>query len=152
MAIVERLERILDVRTAKLDDLLALPYPLKAEALAEFIDDPWGDGDILLKASDGKNMQVWSAGRGEIKITPRGRRVRRGLAIDLIENYGLNGTYYNKDQATGLSINEWKFMNDKQREPFGDVTMHFRTQYVTHVPDGAEAEETFTEALATVEV
>lgn len=145
MAIVERLERLLDVRTAKLDDLLALPYPLKSQALEEFLDDPHGDGDILLKANDGKNMQVWAAGRGELKVTPRGRRVKRNVAISILEDYGRTGTYYNKDQATGLSTNEWRFMNEKQREPYKGLDMNFRTQYLTHIPDSvdAEDEETF---------
>lgn len=143
MAILTQVE----VFPASLDEILALPEPLRMEALTEFIEDNNMDGEVLLKTNDGKPMTVVLHNGRKVNISNRGKRVGRRLAVDMLLLFGRYGQYYQKDLATGITVGGWAAMPPKMRERYADFDLKFIEQYLYHAVDadageGDEAAET----------
>lgn len=120
----------------KLDDILALPVGQMVEALEAWrnVFDGKHFGHVLIKSNDGKPMAV--SYRGEtFNIPPKGRRIDRNTAQDLLLKFGKNGVYHGMDRATGMTEGRWMSMPPTEKERFKDVEFKFQKQYLTHIPD-----------------
>lgn len=138
---------VLDVRHTPLDELLEIgPGDIRTAALQEFIDDADNDGNVLLKTNNKKTLIANLDGR-EYTFPPKGKRVNRRAAINLLLDYGRNGKYFGVDQATGMRRSQWLMMSEKQREPYRHMEPEFKfiDSYLTHAVDTFEDDEDVTE-------
>jgi len=126
----------------RLDTILfRLGEPEKTMRLREFLEeDHEGDGKVLLKPASGKPFSVRWQGK-QLDFAAQGRRVPRRLAIDLLLAFGEQGLYRWRDQATGFTRVEWTNLAPEMRRLYDESQLRFLEDYLTHVPDGDEAEE-----------
>ena len=126
----------------RLDDILFhMEEPDRTQYLRLWVDaDHFGDGRVLIKPASGKPMVVRLHGQ-EITFTAQGRRVPRKLAIDLLLNFGEQGLYRGRDQATGFTRLQWTTLKPEVKALYNPEKLYFLEDYLTHVPDGGVEEE-----------
>jgi len=137
-----RVVSTVDAGKLRLDDILfRTEEPERTRLLRLWVEaDHLGDGRVLLKPASGKTLVVRFKGQ-ELVFNPNGRRVPRQMAIYLLLNFGENGIYRGRDQATGLTRNQWLLLSEDEKKRFDQSKLFFLDDYLTHVVDEAGAEE-----------
>jgi hypothetical protein len=135
-AVVEEEENVNDMF---LQDILALPEPDRTNTLNEWVEaadyDVEYGGTVKIGNPDKKPMKV-TVGKETFNIPPSGRRVERRMAIKLLLDYGSNGTYLGRDQATGMTPMAWQFAKPEMKEFFGNYAFNFILNHLEQLPDG----------------
>lgn len=129
-------------RATTLDEILQRGEPARSQLLQAFNDDGFNDGPVLIRSNDGRPLTVGHNGR-EVLFPPKGRRVKRELAVNLLLDYGKGGKYYTMDVATGITRDQWKGMSAKQRESYAEheqAGFTFIERYLTHISDATDDE------------
>lgn len=126
----------------RLDDILFhMEEPERTWYLRQWVDaDHFGDGRVLIKPASGKPMVVRLHGQ-EIAFTAQGRRVPRKLAIDLLLNFGEQGLYRGRDQATGFTRLQWTTLKPEVKALYDPEKLYFLEDYLTHAVDHEESLE-----------
>lgn len=121
----------------RLDDILFhMEEPERTRYLRLWVDaDHFGDGRVLIKPASGKPMVVRLHGQ-EFAFTAQGRRLPRRLAIELLLNFGEQGLYRGRDQATGFTRLQWTTLKPEVKALYDPEKLYFLEDYLTHVPDG----------------
>lgn len=130
------------VYPTRIDDILNLREPHRTYAIEELVgdEDPYGvddDEKVLIKTHDGKPVTLHFRGR-KINISPKGRRVPRSLAVELLRDFGKDGYYTGKCLRTGIRKSEFDMASDENRRRMGwheGMPLHFFTSYLTHIED-----------------
>lgn len=123
----------------RLDDILEMPEPRKTNVYREwltFIDEKHM-GQVLIKPSEGTTFPA-SYRKRKVKVPPRGVRIDRRIAADLLSRYGKHGTYYGIDQATGMTDSYWRGMTKAERDEYRELNggdPNIIKRYLTHIPD-----------------
>lgn len=131
-----------DIGAMQLDDILEMREPQKTRYLREWLNfiDEKHMGQVLVKASKGSTFPATYRGR-VVKVPPRGVRIDRRIAVDLLVNYGKHGIYVGMDPATGMTPSRWKSMKKDERELYVDAhgsEPSFIDRYLTHIPDNPQ--------------
>ena len=130
------------VGRVRLDDILFhTGEPERTWLLRAWVDaDHLGDGRVLIKPASGKPMVVRLHGQ-EWAFTAQGRRVPRKLAIDFLLNFGEQGLYRGRDQATGFTRLQWATLKPEIKALYDPEKLYFLEDYLTHVVDEGGTEE-----------
>lgn len=132
-----------------LQDILALPEPDRTHELEKWVDAADSEvehgGTVKIGNPDRKPLQVPIDGQ-KFNIPPSGRRVERRLAIKLLMAYGINGTYYGRDQATGMTPMDWNFAKPEMKQFFSNHKFNFLEHHIEQLPDGNTSVEEEPEA------
>lgn len=127
-----------------LQDILALKEPERTHELHKWVDaanyDTVNGGTVKIGNPDRKPMQVPINGE-KFNIPPMGRRVERRLAIKLLMAYGENGTYFGRDQSTGMTPYEWQIAKPEVKNMYGNYKFNFLEHYIEQLPDGNTSDE-----------
>lgn len=105
---LERYERM------PLHEILTLPEGPQTDALRWFMDNPAID-TVLIKSNSGSRMTVKMGGK-TLNIMPKGLRVSKRMAINLLLAYGYRGKYQGRERYTGLRKIDIQRMPDETKE------------------------------------
>lgn len=128
-----------EIASLQLDEILEMSEPRKTNVLRQWLNtiDEKHMGQVLVKANRGSTFTATYRNR-PVKVPPRGVRVDRRIAVELLNQYGKNGIYYGMDQETGMTPSRWRGMSPEQRERY-DREPNFIDRYLTHIPDTIES-------------
>jgi hypothetical protein len=144
-----------DLTGVSLDSILEMPMGYQRHRMesAFMLQDQLEEerARVLIKTNSGRAMDVL-LGRSKdgetppiFKIGPRGRRVSRRVARQLLMKYGKNGLHRGRDQATGLRAVDMMRWTDEQRERWdaghpdhAQERIKPTRDYLIHVPDKHE--------------
>lgn len=121
--------------------------PMKSHTLRYWLQeaDAQYGGQVLIKNIEPGTVEYMVRGiKGPFIVGPKGRRVNRTIALQLLQRYGEDGQYRHKDQRTGLRSDTWDAMDPEERERvWGKVShnLHFHENYLIHVVDSDDSEE-----------
>jgi hypothetical protein len=130
-------------RPAALQDILYADEPYRTHWLTQWMSefDYEHGGTVLMKTHSGRSLSIKMEDGQVINIAPRGRRVAREVALQLMDAYGLHGKYTGVDRATGISRNQLAAFHPDTKKAFEDYSFNFVEDYVLHVPDLPGVEE-----------
>jgi hypothetical protein len=130
------------VGSLRLDDILfRTEEPERTQLLRAWVGaDHLGDGRVRIAPASGKPFTIRYQGR-EWTFGPEGRRVPRAVAIDLLLNFGEQGLYRGRDQATGFTRLQWTTLKPEVRALYDESQIVFLEDYLTHVVDLEEADQ-----------
>lgn len=136
-AVVEEEES--NINGMLLQDILELKEPERTHLLEEWVEaanyDVENGGTVKIGNPDRKPLQVPINGE-KLNIPPLGRRVERRLAIRLLMDYGINGTYLGRDQATGMTPFDWQAAKPEVKQMYGNYKFNFIENHLEQLPDG----------------
>lgn len=136
-------ESVVDVEMAgkmMLQDILRMEEPRRTHYIKAWVDAGQYDeagGKVKLRTHDGKKLEV-PYGEGKTMTFPfTGKLVSRLAALRLLRDYGENGFYYGRDQATGMARAEYEAL--QHREPaiaaqYAKQKLNFIESYLLQVP------------------
>lgn len=98
-------------------------------------------GLVKVRPSEGGSFKVKHAGE-DYSFPPKGTFIDRRLAIELLLDWGREGTYRYFDQATGFTEDAFFALPEEiqKRYDYGKA-MNFDTRYLTHITQSAEDSE-----------
>jgi hypothetical protein len=130
------------VASLRLDDILfRSEEPERTQLLRAWVDaDHLGDGRVRIAPASGKPLVIRYQGR-EWTFGPEGRRVPRRVAIDLLLNFGEQGLYRGRDQATGFTRLQWTTLKPEVRALYDESQIAFLDDYLTHVVEAEDPGE-----------
>ncbi|MCX2725996.1 hypothetical protein OO015_00545 [Thermomicrobium sp. 4228-Ro] len=130
------------VGNLRLDDILfRTEEPVRTQLLRAWVDaDHLGDGRVRVAPASGKPLTIRWQGREWI-FGPEGRRIPRRVAIDLLLNFGEQGLYRGRDQATGFTRLQWTTLKPEVRALYDESQIVFFDDYLTHVVEAEDSGE-----------
>lgn len=120
-----------------LDEILFdTPEPERSQALETFLDDY---EHVLIRPDHGAGFEARLNSGKVRKFGPRGAKVHRQEAVELLWQFGREGIYTGKHQATGMTPAMLSTLKRDDRETW--VTEHgvtFHDNFLTHVEDAED--------------
>ena len=128
-----------DVRAGELDHILFdFDWKEQPPLLREFLERHRNDA-VKLRASEG-TLKV-SRGSEEITVPPRGKWVPAEIAIYLLLDYGRDGKYTGRDQATMLTQAQFSTKKQDEKDLLLENGFRVESRYLYHDPGVEETEE-----------
>lgn len=125
----------------QLDEIFEMKPPMQDYARWKWLEAPNYDMNeedrVLIKTNSGKQWPKKINVRGqEINIMPKGVRVPRHIAYQLLEDYGKHGKYRDKDQATGMTMQYFRTrLTPAEQDMYKQQGFKIIDDYLTHVVD-----------------
>ena len=130
-----------------LDEILELSEPHRTNALREWVEDDEPAKIKAIKAPFEVTIRDKDNNPKTYKFTPSGRRVRRDVAVHLLQTYGKKGKYRSIDRKTGMTesaLNSIVSRDDESTKYWqrrGMPTFEHKDNYLYHAVDEDSEED-----------